>query len=205
MAEERFPFAQADFRVALTNVRGANPDAVVAINANEGLGMPALIRQARQMRIRGELVTAVGTIAPSVIAVAGEPANGIIGADIYFPDVEPFASNPATKPSCAGAGYFSAPPPKVHGPPAHRSAGLGDGGERGNSLEREAVDGASAAAPFATRIARRCSGRTASSVRARAVHGADQKIVSGGDRRRPPVLRSRSSACANGALGRSTT
>src|SRR3712207_88713 len=57
--------------------------------------MPALIRQARQMRVRGELVTAVGTIAPSVIAVAGEAANGIVGADIYFPDVEPFASNPA--------------------------------------------------------------------------------------------------------------
>ena len=56
--------------------------------------MPALIRQARQMRIRGELVAAVGTIAPSVIQVAGEAANGIVGADIYFPDVEPFASNP---------------------------------------------------------------------------------------------------------------
>jgi branched-chain amino acid transport system substrate-binding protein len=97
VAEERFPFAQADFRVALTNVRGANPDATVAINANEGLGMPALIRQARQMRVRGELVTAVGTIAPSVIQVAGEAANGIVGADIYFPDVEPFASNPANQ------------------------------------------------------------------------------------------------------------
>lgn len=97
VAEERFPFAQADFRVALTNVRAANPDATVAINANEGLGMPALIRQARQMRIRGTLVTAVGTIAPSVIQVAGEAANGIIGADIYFPDVEPFASNPVNQ------------------------------------------------------------------------------------------------------------
>ncbi|MDI3306845.1 MAG: ABC transporter substrate-binding protein [Acetobacteraceae bacterium] len=97
VTEERFPFAQADFRVALTNVRAANPDATVAINANEGLGMPALIRQARQMRIRGTLVTAVGTIAPSVIQVAGEAANGIIGADIYFPDVEPFASNPVNQ------------------------------------------------------------------------------------------------------------
>jgi len=97
VAEERFPFAQADFRVALTNVRAANPDATVAINANEGLGMPALIRQARQMRIRGDLVTAVGTIAPSVIQVAGEAANGIIGADIYFPDIEPFASNPVNQ------------------------------------------------------------------------------------------------------------
>jgi branched-chain amino acid transport system substrate-binding protein len=97
VAEERFPFAQADFRVALTNVRAANPDATVAINANEGSGMPALIRQARQMRIRGELIAAVGTIAPSVIAVAGEAANGVVGADIYFPDVEPFASNPVNR------------------------------------------------------------------------------------------------------------
>jgi branched-chain amino acid transport system substrate-binding protein len=96
-AEERFPFAQADFRVALTNVRSANADAIVLINANEGLGMPAMIRQARQMRIRGELVAAVGTIAPSVIQVAGEAANGVVGADIYFPDVEPFSSNPVNR------------------------------------------------------------------------------------------------------------
>ncbi|WP_419897319.1 ABC transporter substrate-binding protein [Roseomonas sp. USHLN139] len=97
VGEEKFPFAQADFRVALTNIRGANADAVVAINANEGSGLPALIRQARQMRIRGEFVTAVGTVAPSVITVAGEAANGIIGADIYFPNVEPFASNPVNQ------------------------------------------------------------------------------------------------------------
>ena len=97
VAEEKFPFAQADFRVALTNVRAANPDITVAINANEGLGMPAIIRQAKQGRLGGKLVTAVGTVAPSVLSVAGEAAQGLIGADIYFPDVEPFASNPANK------------------------------------------------------------------------------------------------------------
>lgn len=97
VAEEKFPFAQADFRVALTNVRAANPDVTIAINANEGLGMPALIRQARQSRLPGQLVAAVGTVAPSVIAVAGDAANGLVGADIYFPDVEPFASNPVNK------------------------------------------------------------------------------------------------------------
>jgi branched-chain amino acid transport system substrate-binding protein len=32
-----------------------------------------------------------------VISVAGEAANGVVGADIYFPDVEPFASNEANK------------------------------------------------------------------------------------------------------------
>lgn len=97
VAEEKFPFAQADFRVALTNVRAANPDITVAINANEGLGMPAIIRQAKQARLGGKLVTAVGTVAPSVLSVAGEAAQGLVGADIYFPDVEPFASNPANK------------------------------------------------------------------------------------------------------------
>ena len=97
VAEEKFPFTQADFRVALTNVRAANPDATVAINASEGLGMPALIRQARQSRLPGQLIAAVGTIAPSVISVAGDAANGLVGADIYFPDVEPFASNPVNR------------------------------------------------------------------------------------------------------------
>jgi len=95
VAEEKFPFSQADFRVALTNVKAANPDVTVAINANEGLGMPATIRQARQSRLGGAFVAAVGTVAPSVIQVAGEAANGLISADIYFPDVEPFASNAA--------------------------------------------------------------------------------------------------------------
>jgi branched-chain amino acid transport system substrate-binding protein len=97
VAEEKFPFNQADFRVALTNVRAANPEVTIAINANEGLGMPALIRQAKQSRLPGQLVAAVGTVAPSVISVAGDAANGVIGADIYFPDVEPFASNQANK------------------------------------------------------------------------------------------------------------
>ena len=95
VAEEKFPFAQADFRVALTNIRAANPDITVVFNANEGLGMPATIRQARQSRLGGKLVAAVGIVAPSVIAVAGEAANGLVGADIYFPHVEPFASNKA--------------------------------------------------------------------------------------------------------------
>lgn len=97
VAEEKFPFTQADFRVALSNVRAQKPDVTIAINANEGLGMPAIIRQARQARLPGTLLTTVGTVAPSVIEIAGSAANGIMGADIYFPDVEPFASLPANQ------------------------------------------------------------------------------------------------------------
>lgn len=97
VAEEKFPFTQADFRVALTNVKAANPDVTVTINANEGLGLPALLRQAKQSRLPGKIVNAVGTVAPSVIGVAGDSANDTISADIYFPDVEPFMSNEANK------------------------------------------------------------------------------------------------------------
>jgi branched-chain amino acid transport system substrate-binding protein len=53
VAEEKFPFAQADFRIPLTNVRAATPDVTVAINANEGLGMPAILRQFKQGRAPG--------------------------------------------------------------------------------------------------------------------------------------------------------
>lgn len=97
VAEEKFPFSQADFRVALTNVRAAVPDVTVTINANEGLGMPSIIRQFRQGRVPGQLLAALGTVAPSVISVAGEAANGVMGVDIYFPDVEPFVSNPVNR------------------------------------------------------------------------------------------------------------
>lgn len=97
VAVEEFPFDQADFRVALTNVRSADPEVTIAINANEGLGMPAIIRQARAVQLPGELVAAVGTIAPSVIGVAGPAANGLIGADIYFPDIEPLSTYPSNQ------------------------------------------------------------------------------------------------------------
>lgn len=93
VAVELFPFDQADFRVQLSNVKAAEPDITIAINANEGLGMPAIIRQASRSRLPGQLVAAVGTIAPSVIEIAGDASEGLVGADIYFPNVEPFASN----------------------------------------------------------------------------------------------------------------
>jgi len=97
VAEEKFPFPQTDFRVALTNIRAANPDVTVVINANEGAGLPATIRQFRQGRVPGQLVAAVGTVVPSVLQVAGSASDGLVSADIYFPDVEPFASNPANQ------------------------------------------------------------------------------------------------------------
>jgi branched-chain amino acid transport system substrate-binding protein len=89
---EKFPFKQTDFRVQLANVKQARPDLVVAINASEASGMPALIQQYRQAGIEAQLVCAVGTILPTVFKVAGEATNGVISADIYFPDLEPFTT-----------------------------------------------------------------------------------------------------------------
>lgn len=87
---EQFPFKQTDFRVSLANVKQAKPDAVVAINAAESSGMPALIQQYRQAGIDGVFVGAVGTILPTVFKIAGEATTGIVSADIYFSDLPPF-------------------------------------------------------------------------------------------------------------------
>ena len=74
----------------LTNVKQAKPDTMVAINAAESSGMPALIQQYRQAGIEGTFVGAVGTVLPTVFRIAGEATTGIISADIYFPDLPPF-------------------------------------------------------------------------------------------------------------------
>ncbi len=87
---EQFPFKQTDFRVSLANVKQAKPDAVVAINAAESSGMPALIQQYRQAGIEGTFVGAVGTILPTVFRIAAEAMTGVVSADIYFPDLPPF-------------------------------------------------------------------------------------------------------------------
>jgi branched-chain amino acid transport system substrate-binding protein len=93
----KFPFAQTDFRVETTSIRDAKPDFVVSINANEGAGLPAFLQQYAQANIGAPLISSVGTISPSVIETAGAAANGLVSADIYFPQAEPFASNAENK------------------------------------------------------------------------------------------------------------
>ena len=81
----------------VTNLGDAKPDIVVAIDANEGAGLPAFMQQYRQAKLPAALVCSVGTVSPSVIQTAGDAANGVVSADIYFPDTEPFASNPVNQ------------------------------------------------------------------------------------------------------------
>lgn len=93
----KFPFPQTDFRVEVTSIRDARPDVVVSINANEGAGLPAFLQQYAQANVGAQVICSVGTVSPSVIETAGPSANGLISADVYFPDAEPFASNPENK------------------------------------------------------------------------------------------------------------
>ena len=70
---------------------------MIVINANEGAGLPAFMQQYAQAQMAAPLICSVGTVSPSVIQTAGSAADGIVSADIYFPDTEPFASNPANQ------------------------------------------------------------------------------------------------------------
>ncbi len=93
----KFPFPQTDFRVEVTSIRDAKPDVVIAINANEGAGLPAFLQQYAQANVGVPVICSVGTVSPSVIETTGPAANGLISADIYFPHAEPFASNAENK------------------------------------------------------------------------------------------------------------
>jgi branched-chain amino acid transport system substrate-binding protein len=94
VSQQGFPFTATDFRVAVTAIKDSKPDAVMVTDSSSGSGMPAFLQQYAQQRITAPLVSAVGTISPQVIQVAGAAANGVASADIYFADVEPFRSNP---------------------------------------------------------------------------------------------------------------
>lgn len=115
---EKFPFKQSDFRVQLANVKNAKPDAVVAINASEASGMPALIQQYRQAGIDAKLVAAVGTILPTVFKVAGDATDGVVSADIYFVDLPPFTTIPENV-------EFVQAYKKAHGEAPDKGAALG--------------------------------------------------------------------------------
>ncbi|MBN8899341.1 MAG: ABC transporter substrate-binding protein, partial [Rhodospirillales bacterium] len=97
VSQQGFSFTATDFRVAVTALKDAQPDVVVVPNSSASSGMPAFLQQYAQAQVGVPLVAAVGTISPQVREVAGPAANGVVSADIYFANVEPFASNPANK------------------------------------------------------------------------------------------------------------
>jgi branched-chain amino acid transport system substrate-binding protein len=140
---QKFPFAQTDFRVELTNIRDAKPDVVISINANEGAGLPAFLQQYAQANVGAPIVCSVGTVSPSVIETAGPAANGLVSADIYFPEAEPFASNSENKRFVAQMQkQFKTDPDKFGALGAASLQVWAKTAAKANTFERKAVAGA---------------------------------------------------------------
>jgi len=136
----KFPFSQTDFRVEITSIRDAKPDFVISINANEGAGLPAFLQQYAQANVGAPVVCTVGTVGPSVIETAGKAANGLHSADIYFPETEPFASDPENKRFVAQMQkQFKAEPDKFMALGAASLQVWAKAVAKTNSLDRKAV------------------------------------------------------------------
>ncbi|UPJ48424.1 ABC transporter substrate-binding protein [Bradyrhizobium sp. 200] len=93
---EKFPFRHTDFRVPLTAVKAANPDAVIVINAATS-GMSALIEQYRQAGITAQFVAGITLLTPEVVNASKELINGIVSGSGYLPELEPLKDIPAAK------------------------------------------------------------------------------------------------------------
>jgi branched-chain amino acid transport system substrate-binding protein len=115
---EKFAFRDTDFRVQLTNIKAANPDAVIVTSASNSSGLPATIEQYRQAGIEAPFVGAVGIMLPTVFKIAGDANNGIVSADIYFWNLPPFATIPENV-------SFVAAFKKAYGVEPDKSAALG--------------------------------------------------------------------------------
>jgi branched-chain amino acid transport system substrate-binding protein len=115
---EKFAFKDNDFRVQLTSLKSANPDVVIVTNSSNSSGLPAMIEQYRQADIKSKFVGAVGIMLTQVFKVAGDANNGIVSADIFFPDLPPFTTIPESK-------SFVEAYKKAYGAAPDKSAALG--------------------------------------------------------------------------------
>src|SRR3984957_946035 len=91
---EKFAFKDTDFRVQLTNLKSANPDAIIVTSSSNSSGLPAMVEQYRQAHLKSAFVGAVGIMLPTVFKVAGDANNGVVSADIYFWNLPPFSAIP---------------------------------------------------------------------------------------------------------------
>ena len=95
--EQKFTYTDTDFRVALSSLKSAKPDAVFSANAAESSGQPALMKQLSQTGLDVPYFAGTGTVSQTVIDVAGAGANDAYSADLYFPEAEPWASSEKNK------------------------------------------------------------------------------------------------------------
>ena len=115
---EKFAFKDTDFRVQLTNLKTANPDAIIVTNSSNSSGLPAMVEQYRQADVKSVFIGAVGIMLTTVFKVAGDANNGIVSADIYFWDLPPFNG-------IAESNAFAAAFKKAYGADPDKSAALG--------------------------------------------------------------------------------
>lgn len=120
IATEKFAFKDTDFRVQLTSLKAANPDAIIVTSSSNSSGLPALVEQYRQADVKSVFVGAVGIMLSTVFKVAGDANNGVISADIYFPDLPPFTTIPESV-------AFAAAYKKAYGVDPDKGAALGAG------------------------------------------------------------------------------
>lgn len=95
--EQLFAYTDTDFRVALSSLSAAKPDAVFSANAAESSGQPALMKQLSQADLGVPYFAGTGTVSQTVVDVAGAGANEAYSADLYFPEAEPWASSEKNK------------------------------------------------------------------------------------------------------------
>ncbi|MFI5610017.1 ABC transporter substrate-binding protein [Amycolatopsis sp. NPDC051903] len=94
VSQQKFDYAGTDFRVPLSQLAGSNPDVVFSANAAESSGMPALADQYAESGMKAPHFAALGTVSPKVVSLAGgAKVDGLLSADLYFPDVAPFNAN----------------------------------------------------------------------------------------------------------------
>ncbi|QRP43146.1 ABC transporter substrate-binding protein [Amycolatopsis sp. FDAARGOS 1241] len=94
VSQQKFDYAGTDFRVPLSQLAGSNPDVVFSANAAESSGMPALADQYAESGMKAPHFAALGTVSPKVVSLAGgAKVDGLLSADLYFPDVAPFDTN----------------------------------------------------------------------------------------------------------------
>ena len=91
--KQLFDYTATDFRVAISNLKAAKPDAVFSADAAESSGQPALMKQLSQANLGIPYFAGVGTVSQTVIDLAGAGGNGTYSADLYFPEAEPWTSN----------------------------------------------------------------------------------------------------------------
>lgn len=91
VTEQKFAFTDTDFRIPLSNIAATNPDVVFSANAAESSGMPAMARQFAESNIQAQHFAGTGTVSPKVVELAGGAVvDGLLTADLYFPDASPF-------------------------------------------------------------------------------------------------------------------